>query len=90
MATAAAQTPIVIREITDISEMREVEELQRQVWGISDREVFPALALVPMIELGAVLLGAFAGDRMAGLCFRLSRFGKRTNNFAFRHAGSRA
>ena len=69
MATAAAQTPIVIREITDISEMREVEELQRQVWGISDREVFPALALVPMIELGAVLLGAFAGDRMAGFVF---------------------
>jgi predicted GNAT superfamily acetyltransferase len=69
MTTAATQRPITIRDITAIEEMREVEELQRHIWGIADREVFPALALVPMIELGAVLLGAFAGDQMAGFVF---------------------
>ena len=60
---------LIIREIKEISEMREVEQLQKDVWGIADREVFPALALVPMIELGAVLIGAFDGDRMAGFVF---------------------
>ena len=59
----------MIRDITSISEMREVEELQKHIWGIADREVFPALALVPMIELGGVLIGAFDGDCMAGFVF---------------------
>jgi predicted GNAT superfamily acetyltransferase len=60
---------IIIRDIREISELLEVEQVQKDVWGIADREVFPALALVPMIELGAVLVGAFDGDRMAAFVF---------------------
>jgi len=58
-----------IRNIEEISEMRSVEELQKEVWGIDDREVFPALALKPMREVGGVLIGAFDGDRMIGFVF---------------------
>ena len=47
-----------IRGIEEISEMRTVEELQKEVWGIDDREVFPALAMMPMREVGGVLIGA--------------------------------
>ena len=61
--------PLIIRDITEIAEMREVEQLQKDVWGVADREIFPALALVPMIEIGGVLLGAFDGERMAGFVF---------------------
>jgi predicted GNAT superfamily acetyltransferase len=60
---------IIIRDIEEISELRQVEEIQKEVWGIDDREVFPALALIPMIEVGAVLIGAFDEDRMAGFVF---------------------
>ena len=60
---------LIIRDIKKISELREVEQIQKDVWGIADLEVFPALALVPMIELGAVLVGAFDGDRLAGFVF---------------------
>lgn len=58
-----------LRDITRISEMREVEQLQKEVWGVADLEVFPALALIPMIELGGVLVGAFDQDRMVGFVF---------------------
>ena len=58
-----------IRDIEEISEMRSVEELQKEVWGIDDREVFPALALKPMREVGGVLIGAFDRDRMIGFVF---------------------
>jgi predicted GNAT superfamily acetyltransferase len=58
-----------IRGIEEISEMRAVEELQKEVWGIDDREVFPALAMKPMRELGGLLIGAFDGDRMIGFVF---------------------
>ena len=60
---------ITIRDIETIPEMREVEALQQEVWGVDDREIFPALALIPMREVGGILIGAFAGDRMAGFVF---------------------
>jgi len=60
---------LVLRDITTISEMREVEQLQKEVWGVADLEVFPALALIPMTELGGVLVGAFDRERMAGFVF---------------------
>jgi chorismate synthase len=66
---AQHEQSLIIRDITEISEMREVEHLQIEVWGVADREVFPALALVPMVEVGGVLLGAFDGERMAGFVF---------------------
>jgi predicted GNAT superfamily acetyltransferase len=60
---------IVIRDITDISEMRMVEQLQRDVWGVEDVDVFPALALRPQKDLGAILMGAFSGEKMVGFVF---------------------
>jgi predicted GNAT superfamily acetyltransferase len=79
----AQHQSLIIRDITEISEMREVEDLQKEVWGVADREVFPALALVPMIEVGGVLLGAFDGDRMAGFVFG---FPGRANKQAILHS----
>lgn len=60
---------IVIREIETILEMREVEALQKEVWGVEDREIFPTMALIPLREVGSILIGAFAGARMAGFVF---------------------
>lgn len=60
---------LVLRDISEISELRQVEQLQKEVWGVADLEVLPALALIPMIELGGVLVGAFEEDRMAGFVF---------------------
>jgi predicted GNAT superfamily acetyltransferase len=60
---------VILRDITDISELRKVEQLQKDVWGIADLEVFPALAMIPMLEVGGVLIGAFDGEVMAGFVF---------------------
>jgi len=60
---------IVIRDIETLDEMREVEALQREIWGVSDLDVLPALALRPQKEVGAILMGAFADKRMIGFVF---------------------
>jgi chorismate synthase len=60
---------IVIREIADLAEMREVERLQKEIWGVEDLEVYPALALKPQKEVGAILIGAFAEGRIVGFVF---------------------
>ena len=56
---------IVIRDIDRLSEMREVEDLQKEIWGVEDREVFPALAMIPLHEVGAILIGAFDQNQPA-------------------------
>jgi chorismate synthase len=63
------QKTIVIRNIETLDEMHEVEELQREIWGVSDLDVLPALALRPQVEVGAILMGAFADGRMIGFVF---------------------
>jgi len=62
-------TSIVIRDIDGLAEMREVEQLQREIWGVDDLEIYPTLALKPQQEVGAILIGAFAGDGMVGFVF---------------------
>lgn len=57
---------IEIREIKENSELRAVEDLQKEIWGCSDREILPSLALIPLLEIGGVLLGAFDGDDLIG------------------------
>ena len=59
---------IVIREI-ETDEMRAVEDLQVEIWGVSEREVLPSLALIPLKEVGGVLLGAFDANVMVGFVF---------------------
>src|SRR5262245_24012843 len=71
MSSWTSSTPrsIVIRNIETLAEMREVEQLQRDVWGVEDLEVYPALALKPQTEVGAILIGAFAEGRLVGFVF---------------------
>src|SRR5450432_4031330 len=69
MSANEAQSSISIRDIESIPEMREVEMLQTEIWGVADREIFPAMALIPMLDVGGVLIGAFDGGRIIGFVF---------------------
>ena len=62
---------IDIRDIKEISDLRAVEDLQKEVWGCNDREILPGLALIPLLEIGGVLIGAFAGVEMVGFVLGL-------------------
>ena len=71
---SATQTAIVIRDIQTLSELQEIEQLQKEVWGVDDREVLPALAMIPMKQVGAVLIGAFNGAELIGFSFAFPGF----------------
>lgn len=60
---------ILIRDIDDVAEMRAVEELQKEVWGIPDLDVVPLTHLVAAKEAGGVLIGAFDGDTLVGFVY---------------------
>lgn len=63
----ASESTIIIRSIDRISEMREVEELQREVWGPDD--VVPLTQLVATTEVGGILIGAFDEARLVAFVY---------------------
>jgi predicted GNAT superfamily acetyltransferase len=67
--SSSPTSTIVIRDIDTLAEMKEIEQLQREIWGVEDLDVYPALGFKPQKEVGAVLMGAFAEGRMVGFVF---------------------
>lgn len=65
---------IRIREIDETAEMRAVEELQKEVWGIPDLDVVPLTQLVAAKEAGGVLIGAFDGSTLVGFVYGFPSF----------------
>jgi predicted GNAT superfamily acetyltransferase len=63
------QTSIAIRQITDGAQMRAVENLQKEVWGIPDLDVVPVTQLVAAQAAGGVLLGAFDDEKLVGFVY---------------------
>ena len=60
---------ISIRQIETFAELRAVEELQKEVWGIPDIDVVPLTQLVAAKAAGGVLLGAFDGHTLVGFVY---------------------
>ena len=65
---------VVIRPIDDVAQMRAVEELQKEVWGIPDLEVVPLTQLVAAREAGGTLIGAFDGKDLIGFVYGFPSF----------------
>ena len=60
---------ISIRQIESFSELRAVEEMQKEVWGVPDLDVVPLTHLVAAKAAGGVLLGAFDGQTLVGFVY---------------------
>jgi len=60
---------IIIRDIERVSEMPEVETLQKDVWGSNDLDVVPLTMLVASRAVGAVLVGAYDESKLVGFVY---------------------
>lgn len=60
---------IEIRPLTNHTTIAQIETLQKETWGIGDLEVLPTHFLHALQYNGALLLGAFDGDRLVGFTF---------------------
>jgi len=65
---------ITIRQIDDVAEMRAVEGLQKEVWGIPDLDVVPLTQLVAAKEAGGTLIGAFDDETLVGFVYGFPSF----------------
>ncbi len=71
VSSVTQQRLITIRDIELISEMREVESLQKEVWACDDRDIVPLSILAATREVGAILVGAFDGSSLIGFAYSL-------------------
>jgi predicted GNAT superfamily acetyltransferase len=69
MSDTTERPTIVIRDIDESAEMRAVEELQKEVWGVPDLDVVPLSQLVAAKAAGGVLLGAFDRETLVGFAY---------------------
>jgi predicted GNAT superfamily acetyltransferase len=69
MPAATERPTIVIRDINGGAEMRAVEELQKEVWGLPDLDVVPLSHLVAAKAAGGILLGAFDRNVLIGFVY---------------------
>jgi predicted GNAT superfamily acetyltransferase len=67
--STAAERNLIIRDIETIAEMRQVEQLQKEVWGIDDLDVVPVTHLVAAKAVNGILVGAFDGETMVGFAY---------------------
>ncbi|HSM56621.1 MAG TPA: GNAT family N-acetyltransferase [Candidatus Sulfomarinibacteraceae bacterium] len=58
-----------IRRITEHSDYRKLEELQRVIWNMDDVDVIPGRTMHAIDYNGGVLLGAFDDDELVGFVF---------------------
>ena len=63
-----------IQPLTTLQQFRQVEQLEAAIWGAVDLVPVPILAVT--VKRGAVLLGAYEGDRLVGFVFSLAAFRK--------------
>lgn len=63
------RTDIEIRSLTTIDELHAVEDLQRAVWGMLDRDIVPSHQLLAASRAGGVIVGAFAARALVGFCY---------------------
>lgn len=65
----AVEKSILVRDIESRSEMRAVEELQKQIWGVPDLDVVPLSQLAAATASGGVLIGAFDNEELVGFAY---------------------
>lgn len=63
---------ITFRRLTKADELKEIERLQKEVWGMPDIDVVPTHMLVGIVMAGGVAIGAFdESGEMIGFVFGL-------------------
>jgi predicted GNAT superfamily acetyltransferase len=60
---------LTIRDLASFDDFKQAEAVERDVWGVSDRDVVPLSLAIATKEAGSLWVGAFDGAKLAGFAF---------------------
>ena len=66
---AESPKPVTIRDLESIEDLEQAEAVEKEVWGLADRDVMPLALMIATREAGSVWVGAFDGPKLAGFAF---------------------
>jgi chorismate synthase len=70
----AENSNIIIRDVAGATELRAVEELQKEVWGVPDLDVVPLSHMVATQAAGGTLIGAFDRETLVGFAYGFASY----------------
>ena len=69
MAETKPKPVVTIRDLQSFDDMKQVEEVEREVWGLSDLDSTPLTLAIATREAGSIWVGAFEGLKLVGFAF---------------------
>src|SRR5580704_3211042 len=69
MAETKPKPAITIRDLQSFEDLKQAEEVEREVWGLSDLDITPMTLAIATKEAGSIWVGAFDGAKLAGFAF---------------------
>jgi len=69
MAETKSKPAITIRDLQSFEDLRQVEEVESEVWGISELDTTPLTLAIATKEAGSIWVGAFDGAKLIGFAF---------------------
>ncbi len=63
------KSAVTIRDLQSYEDMKQVEEVEREVWKLSDIDTTPLTLAIATREAGSIWIGAFEGARLIGFAF---------------------
>src|ERR1700758_4915938 len=69
MPSSTPKPVVLIRDLDSFDDLRQVEHVEREVWGLADIDVLPLTIAIATKAAGSIWLGAFDKDRLVGFAF---------------------
>lgn len=69
MAETKSKSGVTIRDLQSLEDLEQAEEVEREVWGLSDLDTTPMTLAIATREAGNIWVGAFDGAKLAGFAF---------------------
>jgi len=69
MTETKSKSGLTIRDLQSLEDLEQAEEVEREVWGLSDLDTTPMTLAIATKEAGSIWVGAFDGAKLAGFAF---------------------
>jgi predicted GNAT superfamily acetyltransferase len=69
MAETKSNSAIAIRDLRSFEDLKHAEEVEREVWALSDLDITPMTLAIATKQAGSIWVGAFDGAKLAGFAF---------------------
>src|SRR5271166_856179 len=69
MVETQSKSAVTIRDLRSFEDLKQVEQVEREVWGLSDLDITPLTLAIATKEAGSIWVGAFDGAKLVGFAF---------------------